>query len=286
VNIINNWQFNLVIYLISVVTFFQFYKLAVKHAKHDGAATILLQIIASISALFLLPLLPFEFPTDFKVYLLLLAGCVFYSLNDRLQTTARKNLEVSVISIVNQLSTVFLIIIGLTAFKEQFLLSKMFGAVLILLGNVLLFYKKGKIELNKYVWLAVLTTLVFAIAISIDIGISQQFNLPFYIMLTLLLPSLMIFFAEKIKLSEIVQEYETGNKKHYLITGISWTLAIFFSLRSFQFGRVTTIVPLQATSVLLNVIIAYFFLGERKDKFKKLISALLIVLGVYLTVYK
>jgi len=96
----------------------------------------------------------------------------------------------------------------------------------------------------------------------------------------------MIYFGERIKLSEIVREYTGKDKKYYLVTGIAWALAIFFSLRSFQFGKVTTIVPLQATAVLLNVVVAYLLLGERKDRLKKFISAVIIFLGVYLTVFR
>lgn len=284
-DILNSWQFNVIGYIVTVVIFFQFYKLAVRNAQRDGAATVLLQTIASVAVLFLVPLLPITFPTDIRVYLLLIGACVFYGLNDRLQTTSRKHLEVSVFSMVSQLSNVFLILIGLTVFREPVVMLKLLGAGLILLGNVFLFYKRGKIELNKYVWIGVLATFIFAVAISIDIGISKQFNLPFYIMLTLFIPASMIFFSERIKLSEVVREYKGNDRKYYLITGIAWAFLIFFSLRSFQFGKVTTVVPLQATSVLLNVIIAYLFFGEKKDRLKKLISAIIIVLGVCFTVF-
>jgi len=150
-NILETWQFNVVGYLVSVVVFFQFYKLAVRNAQKDGAATVLLQTIASIAILFLVPFLPIKFPQDLRVYLLLTEACVFYALNDRLNTTSRKHIEVSVFSIINQLSNVFLILIGLTIFRETFVITKLIGATLILFGNVFLFYKRGKLELNKYI---------------------------------------------------------------------------------------------------------------------------------------
>ena len=103
-------------------------------------------------------------------------------------------------------------------------------------------------------------------------------------MLTLIVPAIFLFFAEKIKLSEIKAEFNGKDRKYYIITSIAWTLAIFFSLRSFQLGEVTTVVPLQASSVLINVLIAYFVLGEKKDEFKKIISALLVIAGIYLTI--
>lgn len=283
-DLLNIWQVNLIFYLISVVSFYQFYKLAVRNAKKDGAATITLQLLASIAVLFLSPFFAIKFPSEIKWYVLLAGACIFYALNDRLQTTARKHLQVSVFTIINQLSTVFLIIYGLTIFRDPFSPIKLLGALIILAANILLRYSKGKIEINKYVSIAVLATIAFATAMSIDIGISGHFNLPIYIMLTLFIPALFIVVGERIKLSEIVAEFNSPDQKYYILTGIFWALTIFFSLRSFQLGKVTTIVPLQATNVLLNVIVAYFFLGEKKDELKKTTAALLVMLGIYLTI--
>jgi drug/metabolite transporter (DMT)-like permease len=284
IEIINTWQFNIISALIGIVIFFQAYKLAVKDAQKDGAATILLQLIGGLSIFCLFPFLPIKFPSDIKVYLFLFLACIFYGLNDRLQTTSRKYLEVSVFSILGQLSTVFLILIGLFIFKEPFVLTKVFGAALILFANVFLFYEKGSLKLNKYAWIGILARLLFTVAVSIDIGISKQFNLPFYIMLTFMIPGIFIFFAERIKISEIIREYKSPSKKYYFIAGISWGLLSFFYLRSFQFGEVTTIVPIQSTSVLLNVLVAYFFLKERDNTLKKIIAAILVIIGITLTV--
>lgn len=282
--IINTWQFNLISYLFFIVLFFQHYKLAVKNAKRDGAATVLLQLIAGGSILVLAPLFSLAIPSDLKYWLLLIVACVFYALNDRLQTTARKHLPVSTFSIVNQLSTVFLIAIGLTVFNETFAINKIVGALLILAANFLLVYKRGSVKIDPNIWVAVCATLVFSVAISVDIGISKVFNLPFYIMLTLIIPAVMLYFGEKISMKEVKAEYNSESKKFYIITGVTWGLAILFLLRAFRFGEVTTIVPLQATTVLLNVLTAYIFLNEREDRLKKVAAACLVIAGVYLTV--
>lgn len=282
--LINTWQLNLVFTLIFGIFFYQYYKLALKTVKTDGAATVILQLIAGISILIFTPLFSFVFPADIKTYLLLFLASIFYAVNDRLQTTARKHLEVSVFSVINQLSNVFIIIIGLTIFREQFVVTKILGAGLILLGNAYLFYKRGKFELNKYAIYAILANMAFAVAMSTDIGISKLFNLPIYISITLIVPALLIKLLEKIPLSTIKEEYINGNKKYFFATGITWGLTILFSLRSFRFGQVTTIVPLSSTSVLLNVIVAYFLLNERSNLPKKIFAALLVMAGIYFTV--
>lgn len=284
----NTWQFSLLMYYVFVVIYFQSYKLAVRNAKRDGAATIILQVLAGLSILLIAPLFAFSWPVKVGTYLLLVVACVFYAINDRLQTTVRKHLEVSAFSILSQLGTVFLIIYGLTFFSEPFVLSKTIGALLIVGANVWLFYKpKVKRELtneSKYFLLGALALIAFATAISIDIGISKQFNLPVYISITLLIPAVMVAASEKIKLPVVKAEWNNGNKRYFTVTALAWGLTILFSLRALQLGQVSTIVPLQAVAVMLNVMVAYIFQNERKDLAKKLLSAVIVIIGVYLTV--
>jgi len=132
--------------------------------------------------------------------------------------------------------------------------------------------------------LNILASLSLSIALSIDIDISRNFNLPFYIMFTLIVPTLMIKTAEKISTKEIIAEFNRGDKKYFFLTGISWALLIVFMLRAYRFASVTTITPLSSTTVLINVLVATIFLGERKNTIKKIIAALMTILGIYLTV--
>lgn len=282
---INTWQVNVSFYLVFVILFFQFYKLAVTNVKTDGAATILLQTIAGLSALVLAPLFGLKFPTSPSTYLVLAAACIFYATSDRINTTARKHLEVSTFSIISELSSVFLIIIGLLVFREPFVVSKTVGAALVIFANAILLYERGSFKPSKHNLLAIISALVFSIAVSIDIGISKLFNLPLYIFITLLIPALMIFVTGRYKVSQVLYEWSSGNKTYFLITGISWALVIFFMLRAYTLGQVTTIVPITALSVLLNVLVATVFLKERSYTLKKIFAAALVVIGISLTAF-
>lgn len=285
ISFFNTWQVNLILFLIFFVAFITFYKLAVKNTKRDGAATVVLQVIAGLSILFLAPFYSFQFPKIPSLYLIFLIACIFYSIGDRFNTTARKNLEVSFASILGQLLSVFILIYGFILFKEPIFMSKIVGMFLIVFGNIFLLYKGGRISLNKYSVMAIAATFFSATAISIDINISKNFNLPLYISLTLLIPAIVLSLAERIKPAEVLSEFLPDQRKYYLLSGISWGLAIFFSLRSFQFGTVTTISPLQATSTLIAVVIGYIFLRERDDLGKKILAALIIIIGIYFTVH-
>lgn len=234
------------------------------------------------SVLLFSPFFEIKFPSDIKIYIFLGLAIIFYAINDRLNTTARKGLEVSTFSILKQISTVFMIFAGLLFMKEPFIVSEFLGAILIIVSNIIIFYEKGNFKFDKYVLVGLIGNLCFSVAMFLDVNISANFNLPFYIVITLFTPALLIFFAERIKLVDIKEEFKNANKKYLFITAITWGLAILSQLRAYQLGKVTIIAPLCAVSVILNVIAGYIFLKERDNLLRKIVAGILIIISVVL----
>lgn len=276
------WIVFVIIYLVAVVIFDQFYKITTKSLKNPGALTTLLQIIGTITALLISPLFEMKFPRDIRVYIFWGLAIIFYTMSDRLNTTVRKSIESSMFSIMRQLSTVFMIFAGLLFFKEPFILNKFIGAVLIIISNILIFYKKGNRKIDRYIILGIISNICYAIALFLDVNFSDNFNLPFYVAISLGVPGILIFVFEKIKISDIKDEIKNGNKIVIIITGVTWALSIISQLRAYQLGKVSVVAPLCALAVILNVIIGYIFQKERENMLKKIISAILIVLGIIL----
>jgi len=277
-----NWIIFVLIYLVLGVVFDQFYKITTKSLTKPGALTALLQIIASITVLLISPLFEFKFPTDIKVYIFLGMAVIFYTISDRLNTTVRSGIEASTFSIIRQLSTVFMIFAGLIFLKEPFILNKFIGAILIIISNILIFYKKGEGKPNKYIVLGIISNICYTIALFLDVNISDNFNLPFYVAISLGVPAILIFIFERIKISDIKSELKSGNKKAIIVTGITWSLSIVAQLRAYQLGEVSIVAPLCSLSVILNVIMGYIFQKERENMPKKIIAAILIILGIIL----
>ena len=279
---INTWYFNLIAYLIIYILFTQMYKVATKNSKNDGALTILLQILGGICVLLFVPFFKLQFPTEISTYIFLGIAIVFYAIADRVNTTARRGLEVSLYSILGQLSTVFVIVWGILFFKEEIIIKKLIGAILILTGNIIVLFKKGKFEWNKYILFSLLGNLSMSIGISVDVGISDKFNMPIYVALTLIVPALLSLIIERIKIKDIITEFKEGNKKAILTVGISWGIMIIVMLRAYQFGTVTTIAPLCSLTTILNVFAAYFVLKEKDSIIRKILAALIVILGIIL----
>lgn len=278
----NNFIIFIILYLILDLLFNQSYKLATKEMKNAGALTILIETLAALFCLVFVPFFEIKFPTDLTIYLLLILAIIFYTINDRLGTTVRSGIEASTYNIIKQLSTVFMIIMGIFFFKEPIVIKKIIGIVFIIFSNIFVFYQKGTFKWNKYLILGIIANLCYAIALFIDVNNSEIFNLPFYVFTTLFTPSIFIFFIEKIKFKDIIQEFQNGNKKAIITTSLSWGTMIICMLRAYQLGKVTIVAPLTSLSVILNVIVGYLFLGEKDHLVKKIIASILIIISVIL----
>jgi uncharacterized membrane protein len=130
--------------------------------------------------------------------------------------------------------------------------------------------------------LGIFANICFSIALFLDVNNSDKFNLPIYVALSLGVPAILISIFEKIKFSDIKGEYQNSNKKAIWLTAISWSLSILAQLRAYELGEVSIVAPLCALSVILNVIVGYFFLKEKDNMLKKIIAALLIIIGIIL----
>ena len=281
-NLLMDWKFYIIIYLIVSVIFNYGYKVITKNMVSSGAITILIQIVSSLFCLLMIPLFEIKFPTNFKVYIFLFLATIFYTLNDRLGTTARSGLEVSTYTILKQLSTVFMIFTGILFFKEPFILNKFIGAILILVSNLLVFYNKKHFKFNKYLLLGILANLSLSFALFIDVNYSNEFNLAFYILLTFLIPLVLICIFERIKVKQLILEYKKTNKLFLIITSISWVLMMISKLKSYQLGKIIIIAPLTSLNVILNIFLGYIIFREKNNLLKKIIAAILIIIGIFL----
>lgn len=281
----SNWMFIVILYLIFAVIFGQTYKIITNKMKHAGALTVLAEGLAGIASLLLIPLFEIKISSNPYVYIFLGLACIFYAINDRLSTTVRQGVEASTFSLIKQTKTVFMIIGGLLFFKDPFVLKKIIGAFLIIIGNIIVFYKKDTFKSNKYLWLGILASICLAIALMIDANYSEQFNLPLYVSFTTILPALLIFIFDKVKVKDLVDEYKNCNKKLLIIVSFSWAIMILLNLYAYQLGQISVIAPLCSLTVILNVIVGYLFLNEKNRLPQKIFAGILIIISVILITF-
>lgn len=279
---INTWQCWVVIYLIAGVIFAQSFKKANRKMKNAGSLTILLELFTGIFSLLMIPVFDIKLDVNNNILLTLFVVVFIYAITDRLNIEARYGLDPSTFSMLKQLSTVFMIIFGFIFLKEKFVLSKMIGAVFIIGANIMLAYDKGKLLINKYFIMSFFSNFLFAVAMLINVDLSDHFNLAFYTYITVTVPSILIFIFGRHRIADIKEEFRLCRKKEFLIAAFSWALMLNASIRAYQLGSVTVVASLFALTAILNALVEFIF-NHNKSKFRqKLIAATLIIIGVIL----
>lgn len=272
-----------VLYLIFSLIFAQCFKETNRNMKNASALTILLEVFTTVFALLLSPLFTYKFSLEPKILLTLCAVTIIYAATDRLNIEARYGLAPSTFSMLKQLSTVFIVIFGFAFLKEKIILSKIMGIILILLANILLSTnKKGKLEINKYFIMCIISNFLFAIAMFINVNISDNFNIGLYTVITVLIPAFIIKIVSKLSIKDLKQEFKLYDKKKFMLVSFSWAMMLISSVKAYEYGNISIVAPLLTLSMVTNSIYEYFIDKDKKSLKRKLAISLLIVMGIIL----
>lgn len=277
-----SWKFWVIIYLISAVLFAQVFKKTNRQMKNASLLTVLLELFTALFAIMLIPMFEIKISTNPTTYLILFIVYIIYAMTDRLNIEARYGLDPSVFSMLKQMSSVFIIILGIILFNEKILINKLLGAVIIILANFLLTFKKSKIEINKYFIMSLLSNFLFAVGMIINVNISKEFNIAFYTFMTVFFPALIIILVGRYKYIDLKKEFKQYNKQMFLFTAAMWCLMLISSVKAYEYGNVVIVASLVSLTALLNSIIEFFFDKDRKKLVKKILVYILIIIGIIL----
>lgn len=278
----SKWQFWTILYLISAVLFSQCFKKANRSMKDATCLTLLLEGFTALFSLLLVFMFPIQFSTNIWTYIVLGIVCVIYAVTDRLNIEARYGLEPSTFSMLKQLSTVFIIIFGIIFMKQELVIHRLFGALIIVIANLLLAFNKGKFRFNKYFIMCIISNILFAIAMLINMNISSEFNVALYTFFTVGIPFCVISLVNSIKIKDLKKEFNLYNKKLFIFSALMWCLMLISSVKAYELGNVVIVASFLALTSILNSIVELIFNKDRKTFYKKLLIGILIVIGVVL----
>ena len=281
-NIINTWQFWVIVYIISAVTFAQNFKKANRNMKSAGALTVLLEIFTGLFSLLMIPVFEIKFNPTSNILLILLIVIGIYAITDRLNIEVRYGLETSTFSMLKRLSTVFMIIFGFIFLKEPIVLNKILGALIIILANVILAYNKGKFQIDKYFVMAIFANFFFAVAMLLNVGISDYFNLAFYTWMTVTGPAILISILGRHSIKDLRKEFNLYDKPRFLLAAFAWALMLNSSIRAYQLGSVIIVASLFSLTPILNSLAELIFYGNKERFVQKVIISILLIIGVVL----
>ena len=210
---------------------------------------------------------------------------VLYTMGNFMFSTALKHLEASFVTILFS-SKVLFSVFASTIFLHEGLQGKQFiGTFLILLSIVLVNLKSTKISFGKYAWITILAALFFGVQTTNDRYLLQTFSLYPYVTLAFLLPAILLACTDR----HIVKHMQPLLQKN-----TAWKLILscaIYALSAITFFAALQIAPnssqvasMNASSVMLIVILGMIILKERGDMVKKIIGAVLSTIGLLLVV--
>lgn len=281
-SILSNWKFWTILYLISAVLFAQTFKKVNRNMKNASLLTVLLEGFTAILSLIFIPFFDITFSSNVYIYLILIAVTIIYAVTDRLNIEARYGLEPSTFSMLKQLSTVFIIIFGIILFKEEIIIHRILGAIIIIFANFLLTFEHGSFKINKYFIMSIISNFLFAIAMLINANISNEFNIAIYTFITTFIPSTLIFIFSKAKFKNLKEEFNLYDKKLFIFVALMWSLMLISSVKAYEHGNVVIVASFLALTSILNSIIELVFNKNKKLFLKKLLVSILIIIGVIL----
>lgn len=280
---LNNWVTWVVIYLVFATIFSQSFKKSNRNMSDAGSLTILLELLTAFFSLFFIPFFKLTISHNPHTYLILIVVIVIYAFTDRLNIEARYGLSTSTFSMLKQLSSVFLVILSFVILKEKVVITKVVGASLILIANVgLAVDKDGKFKINKYFLMSLVSNILFAFGMLINVNISGEFNLGIYTIITVLFPSILITLFGKHSIKELKEEFNLYDKKRFLLSAFSWCVMLISSVRAYQLGSVSVVAPLLTLTAIINTIYEFIFNKDKSEFIKKLIIGIIIIIGVLL----
>lgn len=280
---LNNWVTWVVIYLVFATIFSQSFKKSNRNMSDAGSLTILLELLTAFFSLFFIPFFKLTISHNPHTYLILIVVIIIYAFTDRLNIEARYGLSTSTFSMLKQLSSVFLVILSFVILKEKVVITKVVGASLILIANVgLAVDKDGKFKINKYFLMSLVSNILFAFGMLINVNISGEFNLGIYTIITVLFPSILITLFGKHSIKELKEEFNLYDKKRFLLSAFSWCVMLISSVRAYQLGSVSVVAPLLTLTAIINTIYEFIFNKDKSEFIKKLIIGIIIIIGVLL----
>jgi len=238
-----------------------------------------------IAAIFAFPLfvINFNLPEAGYLWLLVLLSGFLWAGVAFTMAKSYKHLDASFIAPVSRLRVILVLIFSIIFLNETLNFNKIAGTLLTFGGLVFLSYKKGA-NFSKFKEEGMIY-LILSILFASSVFIVDKFAVNFFNTSTY---TFMIYFTASIILSPWVfskrKDVEHIIKSKFILLVILVSLLsvlYYYSLLSaFKFAEASVILPITEFSSLVAVLGGIFFLNERTDMKKKIISIIIIIAGI------
>lgn len=259
-------------------------KISVDKTKSPVAVGVFFQMFAGFfSLLFFIFEKPEVYNGSLGSWTLVVIACVVYGLFTIFGFKANKLLEISISTIISQISLLFIFFASALLFQEAVTWMKILGILLLIAGNVLVVgtsLKQGNIS-KQGVFFRILAALSLTVGVILDGYNSQNFSAALYGFMAYFFGGVVTWVLGRVKWSEIVTEIK-DNWKLQLIMGALSATGYFFFIRAMAIAPKTLVVPLNNLNNIFVVILGIIILKEVKSLKRKILAAVLAFIGAVL----
>jgi len=218
---------------------------------------------------------------NFSIILLIILAIILYGTYERVQFYARKEIEVSTITVLFRLAPAVTFITSILILGESFSIRKLIGVILIISATILASYKKTRIKFSKALLTVLVCAVMLGIAWTVDKKImSANFSPQFYSLLIWAVPLLYIYLPH-ISRQDLKTEISIGSWKIPLLAFIN-VLGYYFQLKATSLADVSKVIPLISTSTIFIVLGGIILLKEKSNILNKIIAGIIVSIGVIL----
>jgi uncharacterized membrane protein len=211
-----------------------------------------------------------------------------YAIAGALQSISNETIDASIGAIVSKIGLPISFFGALIFLQEQLYINRLVGMVFILVGVFVMFMKKSsfhkKID-KKGLIFRLISTLIFALTAIIEGKISVEYSPVFFAFIATILPAVVLLAYQVIRGAKF-NTFKTvfnENKLNIFLLGLTNSFGYVLLIKAYAIADKSLIFPVVNATLIFAVIFSYIFLKERDHLLRKMVSVVIIMLGVILT---
>jgi transporter family protein len=208
---------------------------------------------------------------------------VLYAAGTLFLFRALQDVEASKTAIITSSRALWTIVVALIFLGESFNLVKTIGVILVLGSVVLVSFKREAVQFNKGIFYALSAAFCYGIAFANDTFILRQSDALSYTTLAFLFPGLLILAIRPRILTEMKTLLNISVLSKMVLLGLFYSTSAITIYLSYQWGGTASqLAPISQSVVILTILLATIFLGERSQLTRKFAGATMATIGVLL----
>ena len=283
-----NWLLLVIVSAVSFSVASLLQRVLLKEEQSDPIAYgAVFQLLVSILIFFYALIDGFSVPSNIlSVLPNLILMTLFYAWFNLTLFKAYQVSEASEVGIILASRTMWSVVTAYFFLGEALPLNRIVGILLVILGVIVVSWKKGSWKFNKGHVFAMLAAFFFGAAFTNDAFLIDHFgDVPSYMVISFALPSLALLIMKPSSIKNLKMFMDIKRLGKMLVTSFLWGVAALTIFLAYQAGGdVIQIQPISQISIIATVILAYFFLKEKKKIWQKIGGAFVVFGGVLLLI--